>query len=322
MIVLITEPNDYSNDALLIYENFGKLYLGRQKKNIESLVEVLVVRLGINLNQSVLHEFPNLKYIISPTTGLSHVDLNYCISRRIKVLSLADVMDRITGITATSELTIALILSLVRKIPWAYNSVIYDKVWDRDLFKGRQLSSLTLGIVGVGRVGSHLALYAKQFGMKILGYDPNKNTQHFLDLGIERVESLDALLPKVDVLSINASANLVNEKLIGVEQIQKMQPNSLIINTARGSLLDELAIYDALRSNRLGGVAVDVLFDEHSSGIHWTKSPLMLAAEEGCNVIITPHIGGCTLDSMQATEKIIAEYAQSRIITGVPNVRG
>lgn len=322
MIVLITEPDDYCNDALSIYEDFGKLYLGRQEKNIEHSVEILVVRLGINLNECVLHEFPNLKYIISPTTSLSHVDLNYCLSRSIEVLSLADVMEKIVGITATSELTIGLILSLVRKIPWAYNSVIYDKVWNRDLFKGRQLSSLTLGIVGVGRVGSHLALYAKQFGMRVLGYDPNKKNHHFLDLGIEGVESLDTLLPKVDILSINASAEQANEKLIGVEQIQKMRPKSLIINTARGSLLDELAVYDALCSNRLGGVAVDVLFDEHSSGIHWAESPLMLAAKEGCNVIITPHIGGCTSDSMRATEKIIAEYAQSRIIRGTSDVRG
>jgi D-3-phosphoglycerate dehydrogenase len=194
----------------------------------------------------------------------------------------------------------------------AHFGVLHESCWDRDRYRSRQLSNLTLGIIGLGRIGGHLAAYANALGMRVLAYDPLQTDQRFENLRVERKE-LDALLQEVDVLSIHANLTEDSRGLIGSREIKLLAPHALIINTARGALLDEDAAAKALQENRLGGIAVDVLSEEHSVKLP-VQSPLVQAAKVGLNVIVTPHIGGCTSDAMHITEDRMAEVSVCALV--------
>ena len=307
MTTLITEPQNYSAGAIREYKRLGSVWLGETPAGCMHQVKVLVVRLGRRLDGEHLSRYPALRAIVTPTTGLTHIELPACEARGIRIFSLADCRDAINRVTSTSELTLGLIISLLRHIPMAHFGVLHAGCWDRDRYRSRQLLNLTLGIVGLGRIGGHLATYANALGMRVLAYDPFQTDRRFKDLCVERKE-LDSLLQKVDVLSIHANLTDDNHKLIGGREIQCLAPHALIINTARGALLDEDAAAKALQEKRIGGIAVDVLSEEHSERSP-LDSPLVQAARSGLNIIVTPHIGGCTTDAMHATEDRIAELA-------------
>ncbi len=308
MALLITESAHYSERAINLYRKaFGEVFLGQIPVNRFEEVKVLVVRLAHRMDEEYLSRYPALKAIVSPTTGLTHIDMNVCRERRIRVLSLAQCKEAIDEVTSTSELTLGLIISLLRKIPQANREVVHERLWDRDAYRSRQLSSLTLGIIGLGRIGGHLALYGKALGMRMLAYDPFQPEARFEELLVER-RNLDSLMADVDILTIHAKLTSENHRLIGPSEITRLPSHALVVNTARGALLDEHAAGEAIRANRLGGVAVDVLHDEHSK-VSPMESPLVSAARDGLNVIITPHIGGCTSDAMHITEERMAELA-------------
>jgi D-3-phosphoglycerate dehydrogenase len=166
-----------------------------------------------------------------------------------------------------------------------------------------------MGIVGLGRIGGHVAGYAIGFGMKVLAYDPYQSGARFDELGVERCD-IASLLKASDIVTLHANLRDDNYNLISDKEINLMRTGAYLINTARGLLLDEHATANALRSGRLSGVAVDVLADEHTD-TSWSDSPLISAARDGFNVIITPHIGGCTNDAMHITEESLAEYVAS-----------
>ena len=306
MTTLIVEPLNYSERAIREYQRLGPVWFSEAPIGKADEVKVLVVRLGAIINEEYLEAYPSLYAIVSPTTGLIHIDQPACKRRGIRTFSLADCRDAIERITSTSELTLGLMVSLLRRIPIAHIGVLSEGCWDRDRYRSRQLSSLTLGLIGLGRIGGHMSTYANALGMRVIAYDPFQSGQHFKDLRAERIE-LGELLKTADIVSIHANLSDDNYGLIGEREISLMGTETLIINTARGALLDEKAAATALYEKRLGGIAVDVLSDEHT-GNSPLESPLVQAAKEGMNVIITPHIGGCTRDAMRLTEEIMAEF--------------
>ena len=311
MTTLIIEPQNYSERAIREYQRLGPVWLGEASVGDSDLVKVLVVRLGRKLDDSYLASYPSLRAIVTPTTGLTHIELSACEKRGIRIFSLANCRDAINRVTSTSELTLGLIIGLLRRIPMAHFGVLHEGCWDRDRYRSRQLSNLTLGIVGLGRIGGHLAVYANALGIQVLAYDPFQSDHRFNELHVRRME-LDALLKEADVISIHANLTEDNRGLIGSREIKLLAPHALIINTARGALLDEDAAAKALHENRLGGIAVDVLSEEHSAKSP-LQSPLVQAARAGLNVIVTPHIGGCTSDAMHVTEDRVAEVSVSAL---------
>lgn len=304
MSILITEPENYSPIAIRLYQKLGHVWFGRAPVGREQEVNILVVRLSFFLDEAYLSAYPNLKAIVTPTTGLTHIHLDFCKKNHIKIFSLAQCREAIEKITSTSELTLGLLISLLRGIPKAHNAVVNCCEWNRDAFRSRQLSSLTLGIVGLGRIGGHLASYAHALGMRVQAFDPYQPDKRFEKLNVRR-QSMEALLPTSDVLSIHANLTPDNHKLIGEGEISLLPAHALVINTARGALLDERAAANALRGGGIGGVAVDVLSEEHTAA-SIIDSPLVCAARDGLNVVITPHIGGCTTDAMHLTEESMA----------------
>ncbi|HQO64448.1 MAG TPA: NAD(P)-dependent oxidoreductase [Candidatus Cloacimonadota bacterium] len=311
MTTLILEQSDYSPRALEIYGRLGPLWMGEPPQGMTSSVSLLVVRLAHKLDYQFLSKYPKLIAIASPTTGLSHIDCNVCREKGIRVFSLQDCREAIENVTSTSELALGLMIALLRRIPQAHYDVTIHGRWDRDRFRSRQLAGLTLGIIGLGRIGGHVARYARAMGMQVIASDPYQSETRFADLAVQR-RNLVSLLEEADIISLHTSLQEDTYNLLGAQEISLMCSGALLINTARGALLDETAVVSAVRNGKLGGVAVDVLADEQSS-IPWNESPLVSAAQEGYNIILTPHIGGCTSDAMHITEESLAEVVANAL---------
>ncbi|MBM7781940.1 2-hydroxyacid dehydrogenase [Arthrobacter tumbae] len=217
---------------------------------------------------------PQLKVVAAVSVGTDNIDVHAAESRGITVTNTPDVLT-----DATADLAIGLLLALNRRIveadaflrrsePWS---------WGPRLFLGRDLAGETLGIVGYGRIGEALATRARAFGMRVIAAASGSGSRG----GVERMP-LDELLATADVISLHAPLNGETRHLIGARQIASMKPGAVIINTARGPLIDEDALVDALRNRRIRGAGLDVF--EHEPAIH----PGLLELD---NVVLTPHIG-------------------------------
>jgi D-3-phosphoglycerate dehydrogenase / 2-oxoglutarate reductase len=304
-VILIAESNGFSSDAATLLRRAGELRLADlDRKGLRSAVcdvDVLWVRLRHKIDVEILTCAPRLKVIVTPTTGLNHVDLEETARRGIAVISLRGETDFLQDVRATAEHTVALILSLLRCIPQSLTHV-QNGNWNRDLFRGRELYEKTVGIVGYGRLGRMVSRYLKAFDARILVTDPLANGDS-LDPNVALVP-LSELLQQSDIISLHVNFHEERRRFFGRKQFSSMKKGSWFINTSRGELVDESAMLEALRSGWLAGAAVDVLSDECSEGME--NHPLVAYAQENDNLIITPHIGGCTVESMDKTEYFLA----------------
>ncbi len=290
-------------------------FLDYDIKHIESknLISIIVARLGYNLSDEFLGQFPNLNYIVSPTTGLNHIDSAYCRSKGIEIISLKGESVFLDSIHSTSEHTLGLIFTLVRNIIPSALSVLNDRAWDRDRFVGRELSSLTLGVIGAGRIGRHVIEYGHLFRMNVLVCDPLKKKEDLNRLGVD-VCSKSRLLSESDIVTIHVDYRSENKNMFTFQEFGLMKQGSFFVNTSRGELVAEQDLIAALESGHLAGAALDVLADEHQMN-HFFEKPIFEYAMQNRNLIITPHIGGCTLDAMQKTELFVAEKLQKRLLS-------
>jgi D-3-phosphoglycerate dehydrogenase len=263
--------------------------------------DILVVRLGLHVDKSVLVSGERIRVVGTPTTGLDHIDLEAAREGNVAVLSLKGERAFLDEVYATAEHTFALLLSLIRQIPAAFQAV-KDYTWRRDLYRGTELYGKVLGIVGFGRLGRMVYRYGLAFGMKILVFDPYQRT--FPD-GIEACASLEDLLIGSDVISLHVPLNADTEGMFSDEQFALIRPGSVLINTSRGAIIDETALLRALQSKSLAGAALDVLCDEHHLDRDNTN-PLIEYARDHANLIITPHIGGATQESVEKADLFLA----------------
>jgi D-3-phosphoglycerate dehydrogenase len=254
--------------------------------------EAYISSLEIRINRLIMEKATRLQVIATPSTGLDHIDLDYATQRGIKILSLKDDIAFLGRITATAELAWALILSVVRRIPWAFEAV-QEGDWARDRFRGMQLSGKTLGIIGYGRLGRMMAEIALGFRMRIIACDI-RDLQP--ETGVEMV-NLEQLLKQSDIISIHVHLNDKNRGMIGPSQLNKMKPGAVLINTSRGAIINEKALLKALEEGQIGGVGLDVIDGEWQKDLQ--KHPLIAYAGQHENLVITPHIGGVTDDSQR-----------------------
>ena len=263
--------------------------------------QVLMIWLGRDLGEGLMRMAPNLQYIVTATTGLDHVDLDAAKKRGVRVLSLRDCMHAIADVSATAEHTLGLLLALVRRtVPAAAH--VLDGGWERDRFFGTQLRGKRLGIVGYGRIGALVAQYASTLGMEVIAYDRDGPTKV---VPPAKAVPFDRLLAECEVVSIYVTADAENSHLINRDAIAHMRPGAFLVNTARGSIVDEAALAEAVSSGRIAGVAVDVLDGEERGDM--AASPLLACARAGHNVLITPHIGGATYELIARTEKAVVD---------------
>ena len=304
-VILNAEPEDYSPLARQILESIGSVEEGVSSREelLSTIpeVDVLIVRLGYMVDQEILDKAKKLKAVVTATTGLNHVDLEYAASRGIEVLSLRGEVDFLRSIPATAELTWGLLLSLTRNIPDAVASVRSGE-WSRNAYRGYDLYQRRLGILGLGRIGEIVARYGMAFGMRVMAYDPYR--AGWQD-GVERYTELDTFLEELDVLSIHIPYSPENDTFIGANQLESLKESAVLINTSRGGVLDEKALLEVLQSRKIRGAGLDVLSAEHSSKL--SESKLLEYSKTHSNLLITPHIGGASFDSMAATEVFMAE---------------
>lgn len=312
--VLVTESAGYSVLALQEYRRAGEV-VREDTDEAAALrpetVGVAVVRLGQFIGTTFLDRFPSLRFVVSPTTGLNHIDLDACSTRGIEVISLKGETAFLDSITGTSELALGLMLALLRHIPASHQHTTGEFGWDRDLFCARMLSRMTVGIIGLGRLGRQMAKMCHGLGMKVLACDPHLGNADFVIAEAKRVSLLE-LAAQSDVVSLHADYRKENDGMIDAKFIAACRPGTLLVNTARGELCDETALAGALDTGHLGGLATDVLRNEQS-GRELAKHPFVKRARQGMNVIVTPHIGGCCADAMRETEEFTARKLLSRL---------
>ncbi|WP_320045029.1 D-isomer specific 2-hydroxyacid dehydrogenase family protein [uncultured Desulfobacter sp.] len=306
--ILILESDRYNPDALELYSTLGRVeaYNNSNARLLnDHSVFAIVCRLAHYLDPIFLKKFENLKFIISPTTGLNHIDNAYCKSHGIRIVSLKGETKYLNSIKSTSEHTMALIFALVRNIVPSVRSVVDRHQWNRDLYIGRELSSLTIGILGVGRIGKHIISYARSFGMKILICDSHQDLGAFKDAKVT-VCSKKQLFEKSDIVTIHVDYRPDNHHMITQKEFGWMKTGSYFINTSRGELVSEDALIWALERGILTGAALDVLSEEQSDKAFFNKR-IIQYAQKNDNIIITPHLGGCTIDAMHNTELFMAK---------------
>ncbi len=303
--ILNAESLNYSKAARSVLARIGRVSdedLGQAGliTHVED-ADILIVRLRNFIGQDVMDAASRLKVIVSATTGLDHIDMSYAARKGITVLSLRGEVEFLNSIPATAEHTWALLLALSRNLPQAYQSVLQGK-WDRDQFRGHDLAGRRLGILGLGRIGKKVARYALAFDMQVSAYDPYCKDWV---AGVERHESLEDLSRVSDIISLHVPLNDETEGMISVREIRWLPAGAILINTARGSILDEAALLEALEKGHLSGAALDVISDE-THAVRPLTARLIQYAKQETNLLLTPHIGGATIESMNMTELFMA----------------
>ena len=258
--------------------------------------EVLVTRSFNRVSRKVIDRAPRLQLIAQGTSGTDNIDHDAARERGITVLNLPG-----ANADAVAELVIGFMIALTRTVP-AYTRELVSGAWNRDDCAMRhELRHHRLGIIGLGEVGRRLARLAALFLMHARAVDPYITDSDFAERGATRVRSLDELLRNSDIVTMHVPLTTETRRMIGAREIALMPRGSILINAARGEVLDQAAALEALQSNHLGGLALDVFDPE----------PPKHALPDNPRLILTPHIGGCTHEAKAAIgAKLYEKIAQ------------
>lgn len=260
----------------------------------------LLCLLTDRVDAALIQACPSLRAVASCSVGLDHVDIKALTARKIPLGYTPGVL-----VETTADLAFALLLSAARRIVEA-DRFVRDghwtpaRKWEPDMLVGRDLSGATLGIVGLGEIGQAVARRARGFGMRIISWTRSGRTAE----GIESV-SLDRLLAESDFVSLHVALAPETRNLIDAQAIGRMRPSAVLINTARGGIVDELALASALRDGRLAAAGLDVFEKEPVALDH----PLLSLS----NVVVAPHIGSASI----ATRTKMAELSVDNLLAGL-----
>lgn len=302
--VLVSDPIDNAGVELLRAEAEVDTKFGIKQPELLSIIgdyDALIVRSETKVNREVLEAGRSLQVVGRAGVGVDNIDVEAATSKGIAV-----VFSPTGNIIAAAEHTIALLLSLNRNIPQA-NVSLKQGQWRRSAFTGVEVRGKTLGIVGLGRVGSEVARRAQGFQVRLLGYDPFMSQDYARNLGVDLVP-LDMLLRESDFITLHTPLTDSTRKLIGAKELQLMKTSVRIINVARGGLIDEDALYEAIRDGRVAGAALDVFSKEPPE-----PHPLF----ESEKVIVTPHLGASTTEAQKEVAKEVAEQVLA-VLKGKP----
>lgn len=261
--------------------------------------EGLIVRSGTQVDRPLLDLAERLEVIGRAGVGVDNIDMRAATRRGVAVINAPG-----GNISSTAELAFALLLAAARRVAEADRSVREGR-WDRKTLRGRQLRGNTLGVIGAGRIGTEVARRAHAFGMRILAYDPYLSAERAADERLERVE-LDELLERADFVTVHVPLTEQTRGMIGVAEIARMKPTAILINAARGGIVDEPALAVALEQRKLGGAALDVYETEPLPGEH----PLRGAP----NLVMTPHLGAATMEAQREVALEIARRVRDALV--------
>ncbi len=263
--------------------------------------DALIVRSETKVTARVMDEAVRLRAIGRAGVGVDNIDIAAATQRGILVMNAPD-----GNTITTAEHTIALLTALARQVPQA-NASLKAGRWERKRFVGVELQGKTLGIVGLGRIGRVVASRARGLGMNVVAYDPFVTPESLLDAELE-FAPLDQVYGRADFLTVHTPLTPETRGIVGAEAFAKMKQGVRIINCARGGLVDEAALNDALVSGKVAGAALDVFTEEPPPPNH----PL-LAFD---NVIVTPHLGASTTEAQEGVAVTVAEQMRDYFLTG------
>ena len=309
---LATEGLDFLKKSGIDYDE----KIGLKEPELAAAVgayDGLVVRSGAKVTAKVLESPGNLKTIARAGVGVDNIDLDAATAKGILVLNTAE-----ASTLSTAEHALALMMSLARKIPSAHHSLKSGALdWKkRSAFQGTQLAGKTLGVVGLGRIGRTVATRALAMDMSVLGFDPFFSSPTALDGRVRMVKDFDEFLSQLDVITFHVPGGESTKHLLDRERLfNKCKPNLLVVNDARGEVVDEFALAEALKEKKVAGAALDVFQTEPPAKDH----PLLGLD----NVVLTPHLGASTDEAQTAVSveacKAVVAYLKSGEIRGAVN---
>ena len=297
--IAVITPVRHLNGIVDLLQSKGDVvfYETASKEEVRGLLlQTTIDTLVCNPNQQTykidkeLLENTSIKIINSCSTGLNHIDLDYCKKNNIEIQCHKNDYELINQLPSTSELAFGLMLSLLRNIPECNNHVSRYN-WDYTQFMGRQIKDLKIGIIGYGRLGKIMDKYCKAFGAQTFIYDPYVNAPQ---------TPLGQMFQECDVISLHVHVTDETKYMINKDLFGFIKKDCYIINTSRGEIVNENDIVEGLKSGVIIGYGTDVIENEFDD---ITKSPIIKAMNEGKNIIVTPHIGGMTIEGQTKAYK-------------------
>jgi D-3-phosphoglycerate dehydrogenase / 2-oxoglutarate reductase len=264
-------------------------------KKIIGEYHALIVRSQTKVTEELLQSADNLRVIARAGVGVDNIDINAATRKGIIVINAPG-----ANTIAATEHTLAMMLSLARKIPQAHEKTAAG-IWDRNSFKGVELYKKTLGVIGMGKIGTEVAKRAKSFGMNILGFDPYLTEERANKLGITKA-SLDLIAQESDFITIHTPLTNDTRRLLNDEYFSKTKSGVRVVNCARGGIIDEEALVRAIQAGRVAGAALDVFEQEPVANKDLLQNP---------NIIVTPHLGASTVEAQEkVAEEVSAEIIE------------
>ena len=282
---------------------------GQELLDAVAQTDALITRSGTAVTPELVNAGSRLRIVGRAGVGLDNVDVDAATKRGILVINAPT-----ANIMSATEHTMAMLLSLCRNIPEAHASVKRGE-WTRAKFMGIELNGKTLGVIGLGRIGSRVTVRARAFGMNVVAYDPYISDNVFLEVDAKKV-SLDELLAAADFITVHTPMTEETRGMLGTNEIAKMKTGVVVLNIARGGIYDEQALADALNSGKIAGAAIDVYEDEPPKKDH----PLLNAK----NAILSPHIGANTVEAQDRvavqTAEMVVEALRGSIFVSAVNL--
>ncbi len=270
----------------------------------------ILVRSATKVDAEAIAAAPNLKVIARAGVGLDNVDIKAATQAGVMVVNAPT-----SNIISAAELTVGHILSLARHIPAAHAALAVGE-WKRSAYSGTELYEKTVGIIGLGRIGALITARLQAFGVEVIAYDPYITSARAQQLGVQTV-SLEELLERSDFITIHMPKTPETTGMIGTEQLALMKPTSYIVNVARGGLIDEQALHDALVAGTIAGAGLDVFVSEPPR-----ESPLLALP----NVVVTPHLGASTGEAQEKAGVSVAKSVRlalaGELVPDAVNVAG
>lgn len=273
-----------------------------KRKNLIKKIISIFLPMDNYYKESFFSKFSNLRSVVTPTTGDIHIDKEYLLKKKIKLINLSSIKS-LKKITTTSELTIGHIINLTRKIILIHNNFLKDMIFRK---YNNELSnrSLTLGIVGLGRIGSHVATRASALGFKVIYFDPFIKNKKF-----KKIKSLNKLIKSSNILSIHMHYDRKFYQKFNAKTFKNLKKPSYFINTSRGEFVNEIDLIKCLKNKTLSGAGLDVVSGEHLKNFRKRPSSNKLInfkqKNKNINLFISPKQGGSNKNAWELSEKLI-----------------
>ncbi|MEM7163991.1 MAG: phosphoglycerate dehydrogenase [Planctomycetota bacterium] len=300
--VLISDP--LPAEAKTILEATGQIEVVEQRDDIEPLLPSIhgwIVRSGTQVTAELLEQAPQLRCVCRAGAGVDNVDQDAATRHGVVVMNTPGSNSR-----AAAELTVGLLLSLARNIPFAHARMMGGE-WGRKDYVGIECQGKTVAIVGMGKVGRHVGTMARGLGMDVIAVDPFLSPEAAADLGFQ-LRTIDEALPDIDFLTLHTPLTDATRNFINAERLQKCRPSLRIVNCSRGGVIDEVALLEALEKGQIAGAALDVFAAEPPPA----ESPLRSHPK----IITTPHLGASTLEAQEQVATASGEQVRDFLCAG------